>query len=143
LECGFLENNRFALITDGAVRIFDEAFEETVAQSYSYYGGSITGFCVNAQGVAVSATVSSRNEVVAFDKKGNLLYNDSVAVAVTDVSVFDGYVFLQTDTGVTRLNPKNKTENTLSSGHGKMLLYNASTAVICGSSKAEYLVFSD
>lgn len=143
LDCGFMENNKFALITDSAVRIFDEAFEESVAQIYSYQGGSVTGFSVSAEGVAVSATVSSRNEIVAFDKKGTLLYNDSVAASVTDVSVFSEYVFLQTETGVIRLNTKSKTEEEISSGHGKMLLYNANTAVICGSSKAEYVVFSN
>ncbi len=142
LDCGFMENNKFALITNGAVRIFDDSFEETVAQTYEYQGGSVTGFFVSPEGVAVSAMVSSKNEVVAFDKAGNLLYNDTVSTTVTDVAVFSNYLFLQNETGVIRLNVQTKEEEELSSGNGKMLLYNANTAVICGESKAQYLVFS-
>ena len=143
LDCGFMDNDNFAVITDGAVRIFDESFEETVAQSYEYRGGNVTGYFVGDQGVAVSAMISSKNEVIAFDKTGNLLYNDIVQTSVTDVAVFSHYVFLQNETGVTRLNTQTKEEETLACGSGKMLLYNSHTAVICGESKAEYLVFSN
>ncbi len=142
LDCGFLENNKFAMVTNGAVRIFDDSFEEAVAQSYEYHGGSVTGFRVDREGVALSVTVSSKNEIVAFDKAGNLLYNDSVAASVTDVAIFGNYVFLQTETGVIRLHVKTKEEEELQSGNGKMLIYNAHTVVVCGESKAQYLVFS-
>lgn len=142
LDCGFMDNNKFALITNGAVRMFDESFEETVAESYEYYGGSVTGFFISSHGVAVSAMISSRNEIIAFDKAGKLLYHNTVSTSVTDVGVYADYLFLQTETGVIRVHAKTEEEEELSSGNGKMLLYNERTAVICGESKAEYLVFS-
>lgn len=141
LDCGFMENNKFALITDGAVRIFDSSFDEAVAQIYEYGGGSITGFSITDQGVAVSMIHSSENEIIAFDKAGNLLYNDTVDANVTDVGLFSDYLFLQTETEIVRLNLKTMDENRLSCSNGKMLLYNANTAVICGESKAQYLIF--
>ena len=137
-----MENRSFALVTNGAVRIFDDSFEETVAESYEYHGSNVTGFYVGSQGVAVSAMGSSKTEVIAFDQAGKLLYHDVVAASVTDVAVFSEYIFLQTETGVIRMHTGTKEEEELSSGHGKMLLYNEHTAVICGDSKAEYLVFS-
>ena len=81
--------------------------------------------------------------MVAFDKYGELLYNDTVHASVTDLGVFGEYLFLQTETGVIRLNAKTEEEEELYSGSGKMLLYNVNTAVVCGESKAQYLIFSD
>ena len=142
LDCGFLENNKFAVVTNGSVRIFDDSFEESVAQSYEYHGGNVTGFYVARNGVALSVMSSSQNEIIAFDKAGALLYQDSVQASVTDVAIYGNYLFLQTETGVIRLDTGTKEEEELSSGNGKMLIYNTNTVVICGDSKAEYLVFS-
>jgi len=142
LDCGFIENNRFALITDGAVRIFESSFDEAIAQIHEYSGGSITGFSITDQGVAVSLIHSSENEIIAFDKAGNLLYHDTVDANVTDVGLFSDYLFLQTETEIIRLDLKTKDKERLSCGNGKMLLYNANTAVVCGDSKAQYLIFS-
>jgi hypothetical protein len=141
LDCGFMENNKFALVTDGAIRMFDKSLDESVAEVYEYSGSSITGFSITDQGAAVSVTTSSKNEIIAFDNAGNLLYNDTVGATVTDVGLFEGYIFLQTETEIVRLDPKSKTEERLSCGGGKMLLYNANTAVVCGESKAQYLIF--
>ncbi len=142
LDCGFMENNKFALITDGAVRIFDQSFDEAIAQIHEYSGGSITGFSITDQGVAVSLIHSSENEIIAFDKAGTLLYNDTVDANVTDVGLFSDYLFLQTETEIVRVNLKTQDVERLSCGNGKMLLYNATTAVVCGDSKAQYLIFS-
>lgn len=142
LDCGFMENNKFALVTDEAVRIFGSSLEDAIAETYEYQGGSVTGYSITPQGVAVSTMRSSQNEVFAFDKAGNLLYNDSIDANVTDIGLFSEYLFLQTETGVIRLNVKNSTKETLACGNGKMLLYNAHTAVVCGESKAQYLIFS-
>ena len=121
--------------------MFDKSLDESVAEVYEYSGSSITGFSITDQGAAVSVTTSSKNEIIAFDNAGNLLYNDTVGATVTDVGLFEGYIFLQTETEIIRLDPKSKTEERLSCGGGKMLLYNANTAVVCGESKAQYLIF--
>ncbi len=142
LACGYLEKDRFAVITDRYIRIFDSVFE-TVEISDDYSGGNITGYCLNEHGVAVSATVSSKNCIFAFDKSGKLLYNDFISFQVSDIWVCESYLFLQTERGVTRFNTKTEEEESLISGHGKLLVYNANTALICGESKAEYLIFKN
>ena len=52
-------------------------------------------------------------------------------------------MFIRTDEGVLRVDSKNSTEEFLSSSQGKLIIYNAYTALVCGDSKAEYLVFSE
>ncbi len=142
LAGGFLENNRFAVITDRCVRIYDQNFELYEA-SGDYSGGSITGYSLTTKGVAVSVILHSKNAVYAFDKSGDLLYNDAVSFSVTDICVYDSHVFLQNEQGITRLDAKSGKESFLSSGSGKMLIYNAATALVCGESKAEYLIFGN
>lgn len=142
LSCGFMENHRLALITDNAIRVFGNGFDTETAESYEYIGGSVTGFYIRSEGAAVSVLLSSKNEVIAFDKNGKMLYNDIVSDSVTDVALAGTHLFLQTDRGVVRINTKNGAEELLKSGNGKLLLYNENTALICGESKAEYLVFT-
>ena len=140
-KCGFISDDRFAVVTDQAVRIYDRTFDEW--ESYDYSGASISGFSVNEYGVAVSYVLNSKNIAIVFDSAGNLLYNESVNDNIKDIGVYENYVFLRTDSGVTRINAQNDNEQFLSSGQGKMLIYGADTALVCGDSKAEYLVFED
>lgn len=141
LAFGFLENGKSALITDSAIRIYNSSFEEI--DVYQYANVSVTGFSMSASGGAISYIDESKNIVVAFDKDGKLLYNDNVYRNVTDIGVFEKYIFIRTESGVVRLDSKTNKEKELLSDQGKMLVYNESTVLICGSSKAEYLVFED
>lgn len=141
IAAGFMENHRFALITDSALRIFGSDFQMETAESYDYGGGNLTGFHITKEGAAVSVILSSHHEIVAFDKNGKLLYNDIVQDSVTDIALRGTYLFLQTDEGVIRLHTANGFEEFLPSSGGRLLLYNENTALICGESKAEYLVF--
>ena len=146
MACGFLEDNGFAMLTNRHIRIFDRAMEEkNISEDYS--AGNITGYSLTSEGVAVSAMLSSQTMVCAFDKSGQLLYEDTVDFNVSDIGVFDSYIFLQTESGVERLDSHAKKEadrfQSLPSGDGKMLIYNQKTVLICGESKAEYLIFQD
>ncbi len=140
LACGFLEGNTFAVLTTRHVRVLDESFAQQEI-SEDYFGGNITGYCLTEQGVALAVTESSKNQIFAFDKFGNLLYNESVSFNVSDIDVYDSYLFLRTEDGVSRLNAKRGEIEPLSSGEGTMLIYNERTALVCGESKAEYLMF--
>ena len=143
LSCGFLQNDRFAIITDTYVRILDSTFDE-IERSAPYMGGNITGFALSEQGAAVSFISSSKSNIIAFDSSGAMLYEDTVDVNVSDVAVYGSYVFLQNEQGVYRIDPDepNETEK-LVCGDGKMLIYNDQTVLVCGESKAEYLIFGN
>ena len=125
IACGFLEGNRLAIVTDSYIRIFDSAMEE-VSISEDYSEGNITGYTMTSQGVAVSAIVASQNMIYAFDQSGQALCEDYVGFNVSDIGIYGSYLFLQTEQGVWRLNPKDNRETerlqSLPSGNGKMLI---------------------
>lgn len=140
LACGFLEGDSFAVLTDCRARVLDRSFEET-ENGGDYFGADITGYSLNEQGMAVALTSASEHSVIAFDRSGNLLYQDTVSFYVSDISVCGRYIFLQTEDGVARLSPDEGESEMLASGQGTMLVYNERTALVCGQSKAEYLIF--
>ncbi len=142
LACGFLENDRFGILTDSRIRILDDQME-TLEVSDDYSHGNMTGFHFSSEGIAVSLTSASRNRVIAFDKSGNLLYNDAVSYQVSDIAIYGNNIFMQTEQGITRMTASDGVEESLPSGHGKMLIYNEKTALVCGESKAEYLIFKN
>ena len=141
LACGFLEGRQFAVLTNRHVRILDDAFAQEEI-SDDYFGGNITGYSLNEQGAAVAVPVASQNRIFAFDKSGDLLYNGTVEFNVSDIGVYDSYLFLQTEDGITRLDTQRETTEHLTSGDGVMMIYNDRTAMVCGESKAEYLMFA-
>ena len=141
LDCGFVNENLFAVVTNRTVRLYDKHFEEL--DSYDLENGVVSGFCINEYGVGVSYTVNSSNNAIVFDSRGNIKYDEIVNDNVRAISVFEGFVFLRTDAGVVRVDMQTLDEEFLTSGQGKMLIYSADTALVCGDSKAEYLVFGD
>ena len=141
LDSGFIADERFAIITDRSIKIYDKYFEEI--EAFEYNNALVSGYEISEQGIAVSYTENSQNIAIVFDKSGNLLYNEVINDNIKDIGIFDDNVFLRTDTGVKRINVKTHKEDFLVSGQGKMLIYSADTVLVCGDSKAEYLVFDD
>ena len=140
IKCGFMKNGTMALVTDSSVRVYDRHYDERYSD-VDYSTGSLTGYSISTEGVAVSIMQSSKSTVLAYDGAGNLLYDRSVSYNVSDISIYDSKIFLRIDQGVVRIDPKTGNRQQLISGNGKMLIYNGKTALICGESKAEYLIF--
>ena len=141
LKAGFIGKNRsLALVTDGYLRVFDNTFDEKT-KSDSYSNGNITGYFLDYDGVAVSVMDSATCRVIAYNEFGDTVLDDKVDHIVSDISLCDGFVFLQANSGVVRIEAKNKDEQYLASGSGKMLIYDEKTVLVCGESKAEYLIF--
>ncbi len=141
IKCGFIDNGYLALITDSRVRILDRGYD-VFEESSDFSGGSLTGYYLGDHGAAVSVVDVSSCKVIAYNGEGDELHNGNISYNVLDLSVCDGIIFLQIDQGVVRLNPDNDERQLLNAGNGKMLIYNKSTALVCGESKAEYLVFN-
>lgn len=139
IECGFLSGGKLAAVTDSAIRIYDKNFD--LETSVPFGGGQITGFDVNEHGVAASYVLNSENHAILFDKNAKLLYNEVINDSINDIGMYGEYAFLRTDEGIIRLDLVSRTQSFLPSGQGKMLIYSSDTALVCGASKAEYLVF--
>ena len=141
LKCGFISKDRFAVVTDRSIRIYNKNFDEW--NSHRYSAAAVSGFFLDKNGVAVSYTENSKNIAVIFDKSGSLVYNDTINDNVKDIGICEQFAFFRTDSGIIRINTLNEEEEFLPSGQGKMLLYGLDTALVCGDSKAEYLVFGN
>ena len=142
LKCGFIGKDAFAMITDGRIRIYDKNFEVT-EKSFDFIDGNLTGFHLSENGVAVSAISDTKCMILAYGSNGEKIYDSSASYNVKDISVYGKFIFLQTDHGITRINSGSGEKVHLNSGQGKMLIYDENTVIVCGESKAEYIVFKE
>ena len=139
LSCAYLENGYLAVVTNSSIRIFDKELDEVKVQRF--YEATVTAFNVSRNGATAVISSGSVRTVYAFDSKGNLAYNKPIGENVTKIDIVGKYLFLQTSSGVIRIDTDNKTRQFLSSNNGAMLVYSEDTAIVCGEAKAEYLVF--
>ena len=141
IKCGFMQKGILTVITDKRVRIYDNSYEQKNGD-VEFSGGTLTGYDISEEGVAISAMNSASSSLLAYDGNGNLLCDRRVSYNVSDVCVYGSKIFLRIDQGIVRIDPSNGGSQLLTSGNGKMLIYNSETALVCGESKAEYLIFS-
>ncbi len=141
LGCVFLDKNLTAVMTDRYIRIYDRDFElQTISRDYS--AEEISAYSMTQEGIAAATTHASKTNVIAIDKSGKVIYNHFVPLNISDISIYGSYVFMQTENGVVRMD-ENGAREELTSGQGCMLVYNQNTALVCGQSKAEYLIFGN
>ena len=140
LSCAYLDGGALAVITNGSLRIFNKDFEEK--DKASFYEGSVGAFNASSNGAVAVVNVSSVRTAFAFNEKGELVYNEAIGENIIHADISGKYLFLQTSSGVIRINTEDKTRQTLTSGKGSMLVYSEDTAIVCGEAKAEYLVFN-
>ena len=139
IECSFLENGRLAVLTNRAVRVLDKNFKEIAKQSFGE--ASVSAFDVSRKGTTVAISNGIAKKVIAFDKNGDLLYNENINENVSDVGISEKCVFLRTISGVIRIDTQEKVSEFLPSDLGELLIYSEDTAIVCGEARAEYLVF--
>lgn len=137
--CAYLESGNLAVITNQSIRIFNDKFEEIDRESF--YEASVGSFNVNRSGAVAVVGTGTLRTVYAFDSKGKLIYNNPIGENILKSDIVGEYLFLQTATGVIRINTDDKTREFLASDQGSMLVYSEDTAIVCGEAKAEYLVF--
>jgi hypothetical protein len=142
LGCTYIDSNLLAVVTDRYIRIYDKNFEE-IQMSRDYSAEEIVAFNLTNEGVALATGYASQTNLIAFDKKGKMVYNDLIRINPYDVYLYGPYLFLQTEKGVHRIRLRDGSQLDLECGQGKLLIYNENTAIVCGESKAEYLVFHD
>lgn len=139
LSCAYLENGNLAVITNSSIRILDKDLDEVETQRF--YEATVTAFNVSPNGAVAVVSSGSVRTVYAFDSKGNPSYSKPIGENVTKTDIIGKYLFLQTSSGVIRIDTDSKTRQFLSSDQGAMLVYSEDTAIVCGEAKAEYLVF--
>ncbi len=139
LTCSFLDNGKLAVVTNRSITILNK--DLTVEKNISFDEGSVSAFEATDKGTAVVISNGVPKRIIAFDKKGELLYDNEIGENISDVSIYEEYIFMQTVSGVIRLNGKTEEKEFLLTEGGTMLIYGEDTAIVCGEARAEYLVF--
>ena len=139
LSCAYIGGGRLAVVTNGAIRIFDRDMKQI--KSESFYEAGITAFNVSENGAIAVVSSGSVRTVCAFNSSGDLVYNKQIGENIIKADIVGKYLFLQTSSGVIRINTDDKTREYLPSNQGSMLVYGEDTAIVCGEARAEYLVF--
>ena len=139
IACTYLDSGEFVVITNQSVRTMNKKFE--VIKTEQFFDSTISAFNASSNGAVVVTTNGAVKNVYAIDSNGNFVFNGSVSENVKKTDIFGDYVFLQTSSGVIRIDTDSNKKDYLPSSQGDMLVYSEDTAIICGYSKAEYLVF--
>ena len=140
IACSYLESGELAVITNGSVRIFDKNLKQNNAESF--YEGTVSAFNVSKNGAVAVVSSGTVRTAYAYNSKGDLVYNKPIGENIIRADIVGKYLFLQTASGVIRIDTGNNTREFLASGKGTMLVYSEDTAIVCGEAKAEYLVFN-
>jgi len=138
----FLKDGKIGLVTDYAARIIDKDMK--VIEDEEYFDEKVIDFNMSDGGIAVATLKNAKNKIIAFDKSGKLVYNSSIDYNVSDIGFEGDFLFANTGNGVLRISvedTKNDSNEFLPSDNGELLIYDSNTALVCGSAKAEYLVF--
>lgn len=139
IGCVYLDNGRIAVLTNLAIRVYDKDLDER--DKHTFYDSSIRAFKVDRNGVSAVVSSDGEKKVIAFDEKGEFVYEDTLSENISAIEQFAGFLFLRTSSGVIRIDMDNNEREFLPSESGKMLIYGEDTAMVCGDAKAEYLVF--
>lgn len=139
ISCAYLENGELLVITNQSIRVFDDDF--SVKEQKQFYDATVSAFNASKNGAIVVTTNGAVKNVYAIDYEGDFVYDGTVAENVKSADIVGDYIFLQTSTGIIRIDVNGDKRDFLPSSQGEMLVYGEDTAIVCGYSKAEYLVF--
>ena len=146
LACSFLEDGKLAAITDHTSVVFEPNKSDYELYESRGYSGELSAVFTGPGGSAVAikdTTLNDVNKIIAFDENGNILYEDVVYESVRELTVLGDYIFIRSDTGVMRVRAGNGEDEKYTTQSGNMLVYDETTVMICGESKAIYVKFKD
>ena len=146
LSCSFLKDGKLAVITDHSSSVFESNKDEYEIYDSRSYSGELSAIWTGDGGSAVAikdTTLNDVNKIIAFDETGEIVYEDVIRESVREIAVLGDYIFVRSDTGVIRLRTMNGEEEKYTTQSGNMLVYDESTVIICGESKAIYVKFKE
>ncbi|MBE6596139.1 MAG: hypothetical protein E7641_00570 [Ruminococcaceae bacterium] len=141
LSCSFVGEDKTALVTNGGIWIYDEEYE---LHSSLEFSDTLSAFYTGENGAAVAlrtGSVNDLNRLIAFNSSGDLIFDENVDESVRELVLEGDYLFIKSDTGAVRVNTRNSEKEVFDCQSGKLLVYDESTAIVCGESKAVYIKF--
>ncbi len=144
LSCDFLEDGKLSVITNASVSVITQNKKEYDVYESLSYDEDVSAAFTGASGSAValrSGALNDANRIIAFGSDGDLIYDDIIRDSAKQLFILGNYIFVRTDTGVLRFDISSRETEKYTCPSGNMLVYDESTVIICGESKAVYIKF--
>ena len=145
LSCAFSASGGIHVICTDGLRFVDG--DGNVRHEYLFAGSEIVCAELGADGASVvlrDTPISQKNQVIVFDKHGDLLYNKEVTETVTQIAKCENGVFLVYHGGIDRLDLKTEriTKCERITEGRRILAVQEDEILLCSPQKAEYLRFA-
>ena len=145
LSCSFMKNGVGVLCENGFTFV-DTDGKTTVGASFSSadlvsvcFGKEYAAFCLE------SAPLREEKQIIVFDKRGKMVYNETTKDRLTDLVVCDGVLFYHTADEICRLELSTKriVRMACTVGERRVLAVDRDEILVCSPQKAEFIRFDD
>ena len=142
-EIGFFDNGNICAVSKEGINVFGRNLK---LEGEYYTQNEVYEYSLSNDGVAITYfdKNDSESQMILFDKRGNIRYNEKIAGKILDVEIYEQYLFLQTPSGFARINTNkqnDRNEIKIVSSDFKMLVRDTKTVLICNSSYARFIKF--
>ena len=143
LYCAFSENGFLNVVCNDRLLSYNTR-GDVVSEYRLSEGDQIVNADVNRYGMAARIYNNGINTLVCFDKNGKLVFNSDIEDNVTEISVYNSYVFMHGDEKVIRINMLNqeqvKVDKEINSD-ATMLVKSENEVLLCMKSRVKYIIF--
>ncbi len=141
VRCAFSDDGNLALLCDKEIFFYDK--NGSLRGNYPI-SGELNSIACQGDFVALSVAdnaIQSDNTVIVLDYKGNVKYEGDVFARISDIELFDGRLFVLTDTDIRRIElPDGKEYTKQVQGYSKeLVVFSRDDVMLCTSTKAEHI----
>ena len=143
LYCAFSDSGYLNLVCNDRLLSYNTR-GDTVSEVRLEKDDSIVNADVNRYGMAVRVYNNGTTTLISFDKNGQLVFENAIEESVTDIALYNGYIFMLGDDSVIRINTLNSDLVKISkgiNGDANMLVKSDDEVLLCMKSRVKYINF--
>lgn len=139
---GFTESGKLQLVATDGYYLIDSANGSILA--HTAFDLALSRVSVTDDGCAVALQNNSgevKNELLAFDKNGNIIYEADVSGGILDLEYLDGYIFINQGSSLSKITLKsgNISKTNIFENGTDIIVYDAGNILLCCQTKAKYI----
>ena len=139
---GFSESGKLQLVATDGYYLIDSSNGNILA--HTEFDLPLSRVSVTADGCAVALQNNAgavKNTILAFDKNGKMIYDADIDGGILDLEYFDGYVFINQGSSLSKITLKNKnvSKTNIFENGTDIIVYDAGNILLCCQTKAKYI----
>lgn len=139
----FVDSGNLQILTANVLHVINET-NGKYENNYKFNSSTILRFDINRFGCAVAFAANDgviNNNVLIFDKNGNLAYNTTETNGILDLRLCNDYIFINQSNTITKINIKNgtRTQKNIFEKAFDIIVYNDNNILLCCQTKAKYV----